>query len=165
MQLLIDGHNLIAKLPNIHLDEADDEEKLITLLRRYQARSRFKITVFFDSGHGFHLAKKISRVSITVHYARHGSSADNLIISHLRKARNPRQIRVITSDMAIQRVAYQVQAEIISATDFVPNLIPTPTPIPIRNDDPSTQEDITLSEDEVDAWLDLFEGNTPSSSP
>ena len=39
MPVLIDGHNLIAKLPGIHLDDPDDEERLVERLRRYQART------------------------------------------------------------------------------------------------------------------------------
>ena len=47
MPLLIDGHNLIAKLPSISLDDPHDETQLVELLRRYRARTGKRIQVIF----------------------------------------------------------------------------------------------------------------------
>ncbi len=47
MPLLIDGHNLIGRLPDLRLDDPDDEAKLVARLRTYCARTRKRITAVF----------------------------------------------------------------------------------------------------------------------
>ncbi len=37
MSLIIDGHNLIGILPDIQLDQPDDEPRLLERLRAYRA--------------------------------------------------------------------------------------------------------------------------------
>lgn len=44
MHWLIDGHNLIGKMPTLHLDDPHDEEKLVQILQQYRARTGHKIT-------------------------------------------------------------------------------------------------------------------------
>ena len=48
MNYLIDGHNLIAKIPGLSLSMPDDEERLVELLNRFGQHSRGKLEVFFD---------------------------------------------------------------------------------------------------------------------
>lgn len=38
MSYIIDGHNLIGVLPDIHLNQPDDEQRLLARLRGYRAR-------------------------------------------------------------------------------------------------------------------------------
>ena len=49
MQWLIDGHNLIGQMPNLRLDDPDDEAKLLQYLRNFRARTGHRITVVFDA--------------------------------------------------------------------------------------------------------------------
>ena len=53
MPILIDGHNLIGRLPAISLQDPDDEEKLARMLSSYRARTGKSITVVFDPGGEF----------------------------------------------------------------------------------------------------------------
>ena len=51
MHYLIDGHNLIARVPGLSLADPDDEVKLLQLLKRWAvADARRKVTVIFDKG-------------------------------------------------------------------------------------------------------------------
>ena len=50
MPLLIDGHNLIGRLPDLRLDDPQDEAKLVARLRVYHARTGKRVTVVFDRG-------------------------------------------------------------------------------------------------------------------
>lgn len=150
MLVLIDGHNLIAKLSDIQLDEADDEEKLILKLRRYRARTGRRIVVIFDPGLGYKLASKKTEGGVTIQYAPHGKSADQLIMKRLYKAKDPGQIMVVTSDRAVQRVARQVRASVVSSTDFAAEL--NKPPPNGQNED----VDVKLSEHEIEEWLKLF---------
>ncbi len=149
MLVLVDGHNLIGKLPDISLEDADDEARLITKLRRYRARTGRNIIVFFDSGGSYKAPRKQSKGGISVHYAPRNKTADHLIINYLQKTRDPRHILLVSSDRAIQQVARQVSARIISSTDFSRELEPRPS---LQED----ETDVQLSAEEIEAWLSLF---------
>ena len=58
MPILIDGHNLIGRLPAISLQDPDDEDKLVRLLKSYQARTGKSLTVVFDAGPASALSHK-----------------------------------------------------------------------------------------------------------
>jgi len=149
MLILVDGHNLIAALPDISLAEADDEEKLILKLRRYRARTGRQIAVFFDAGAAFQTAKKKSQGGLKIRYAPHNSTADRLIINRLKKIRNPAEVLVVTSDRAIQQAARRAKVRVMSSAEFVQELDILSVTI-------SETQEITLSEEEVEEWLTLF---------
>ena len=48
MPYLIDGHNLIPKIPGLSLEMLDDEDRLIELLQEFARVRRQRIEVFFD---------------------------------------------------------------------------------------------------------------------
>jgi hypothetical protein len=149
MLVLIDGHNLIAKIPDISLNEADDEEKLILKIRQYRAKTGRRVHLIFDSGGEYKPASKQTRGGITIQYAPHGKTADELIVSCLQKSKHPQQILVVTSDRRVQSKAKQVRAKVISSTDFAAELPPSfETTTGVAN--------IKLSEDEIEEWLNLF---------
>ena len=50
MPFLIDGHNVIAALPDIELEDPHDEAKLVFKLRAWTGRERRKAIVVFDGG-------------------------------------------------------------------------------------------------------------------
>src|SRR5262245_17638894 len=50
MPYLIDGHNLIARLPDINLADPHDEAELVLRLRSFAARSKKQCVVIFDQG-------------------------------------------------------------------------------------------------------------------
>jgi len=149
MLVLVDGHNLIAQLADIQLDEADDEEKLVLKLGQYCARTGRKVVVIFDPGLSYKPANKSTRGRVTVQYAPHGKSADQLIMKRLYKAKNPQQIMVVTSDRAIQQEARQVRAKVISSSDFAAELNRPP-------ESHHSEVEIQLSEREIEDWLALF---------
>jgi len=47
-RIVIDGHNLIPKVPGIHLADPDDENKLIQMIGEYCRLSRTRADLFFD---------------------------------------------------------------------------------------------------------------------
>jgi len=55
MPILIDGHNLIGRMPVLSLADPDDERQLVTLLLAYRARTKKAVTVVFDPGEVFAL--------------------------------------------------------------------------------------------------------------
>jgi predicted RNA-binding protein with PIN domain len=148
--ILIDGHNLIGQLGTISLQDPEDEEKLVELLRSYQARTGKTITVVFDPGGGFALPWSGYSGSVEVLFAPHGGSADALIIRRVRQSRQPGEWLVVTSDRELGRAAMQSGARVQTAEAFAADL-----ERPQETD--SESKDVLLSPEEVAAWLTLFE--------
>lgn len=152
MQWLIDGHNLIGSMPNIGLDEADDEEQLLAYLSRYRARTGHKVTVFFDAGQTYHPATKQTRRGVTAQYAPYGQTADQLIKKRLRRVKNPQAVAVVTSDQAVQQAARFVQVRVVSSSEFAQELLGLSSPS-VKEEN---RAEIKLSTEEVEAWLEIF---------
>ena len=150
MQWLIDGHNLIGQMPNLRLDDPNDEEKLLGYLRRYRARTGHSLTVIFDAGQTYQSGSKQNRGGISIQFVSSGQIADQAIVRRIRKVRNPQEMMVVTSDQAVAQVARQVGVRVTSAGEFAQQLLQTN---PTEEDD---RADVNLTTDEVDEWLDIF---------
>ena len=150
MKWLIDGHNLIGHMPNLRLDDPNDEEKLLGYLRRFRARTGHSLTVIFDAGQAFQTGSKQSRGGITVQFVSSGQIADQALVRRIRSAKNPQEIMVVTSDQAVAQVARQVGVRVTSAQEFAQQLLQTN---PTGEDD---RANVNLTTDEVDEWLDIF---------
>ena len=151
MPILIDGHNLIGRLPAISLQDPDDEEKLARLLSSYRARTGKAITVVFDPGGAFALPKRRRLGGVEVVFASHGSSADSAIARRVRKTRNPGEWLVVTSDRELSETVGRLGARVQSAEEFALDMTESAGASPDWRETPP-------SPDEVDSWLALFEG-------
>jgi len=140
-------------MPHLHLDDPNDEEKLLQHLRRYRAKTGHSITVIFDPGHSYQPGQTKKEGGITIQFAPPGKTADQLIIRRIRKVKNPQAVIVVTSDRAVQEAARQARIRVIEAGAFAQQLLPMP---PAQAEDEGQQADINLSPDEVDEWLALF---------
>lgn len=125
MTLIIDGHNLIGALPDIQLNEPDDEARLLARLRAYRSFSRQDMIVFFDSGDLPTPAgppPNWSSPGVTVRFARPGQTADDAIVAFLRSRPQPGQYAVVTNDVELLARAQAVGASVLRANDFVVKL-------------------------------------------
>ena len=150
MPVLIDGHNLIGRMPALSLQDPDDEEKLVRLLVSYRARTGKSLTVVFDPGGGASLAQTRRVGGIEVVFAASGSSADHIIARRVRRSRNPVDWLVITSDHQLARDVADYGARVQSASDFASQL-------KRPSEDAPEQKNVPPTPDEVEAWLALFE--------
>ena len=150
---MIDGHNLIGRLPTVSLQDPDDEDQLIRMLVSYRARTGRRITVVFDPGGGFALSKVRRQGGIEVVFAPHGSSADTVIARRVRRSRDPRGWLVVTSDRQLAQTVTRLGARVRSAV--VPDL--TPASEAAQGDALPPDKDTPPTPEEVDAWLALFE--------
>jgi predicted RNA-binding protein with PIN domain len=150
MPLLIDGHNLIGRLPDLSLEDPDDEALLVQRLRRYCLRHRRRATVVFDAGLPGGAALDLSAPPVEVVFSSPSSTADAVIRERIQRARDPRGLLVVSSDRSVQEAARLRGARVEAAEDFAARL-DQPSP-------PQAQEgERTLSEDEVMEWLEVFE--------
>lgn len=151
MSYLIDGHNLIGQLPDLQLDDPDDEAKLVQKLIGWSARTRRQCVVVFDAGLPGGTSR-MSTKSVRVVFASHTSSADKVIIDRIYKEKHPKNWTVVSSDNGVLDIAKRQGMQTIKAVEFARLL---DRPVPIRPD-LGEAVDVKLSADEVDEWLKLF---------
>lgn len=99
---LIDGHNLIAALPDISLADPDDEQQLLTKLERLFARVPGRVVVVFDPGPNPPLdAPPPPRGRVEAIFARPPDRADDVLMQMIRRDPNPKHVTVVTGDREI----------------------------------------------------------------
>ncbi|MCP5099698.1 MAG: NYN domain-containing protein [Chloroflexi bacterium] len=156
MHYYIDGHNLIGKIPDISLSDPDDEIQLVLRLRQWAAaRRKRKITVIFDGGMPGGKSVNLSTSSVRVVFASEGRTADALLIVRIRKAKNPREYQLVTSDQQIIAVANKKKMPVIRSEKFAMRLSKEPEER-LAASRPLLEDDPVVSKKEVAEWMDLF---------
>ncbi|MDY6878604.1 MAG: NYN domain-containing protein [Chloroflexota bacterium] len=153
MPLLIDGHNLIGRLPNLRLDDPDDEAKLVARLRAYCARTGKHATVIFDRGLPGGPSRELSGGGVKVVFAATGHTADGILRERVRRARDPRGLTVVTSDHEVIAVVQAGGARVKRSEEFAAQLS-VPRSVGVEKE--KKEED--LSAEEVKEWLHIFGG-------
>jgi predicted RNA-binding protein with PIN domain len=149
MPFLIDGHNLIGQMPDLRLDDPDDEAKLVSLLRAYCARENRRATVVFDHGLPGGWSESLSGAGVRVIFASAGRDADGILRERIRNARDPRGLMVISSDREVIAAAKAGKVRVMRAEVFATRLgVPTKT---VRE-----EHDVQVSPEEVEEWLRVF---------
>ena len=181
MHYLIDGHNLIASINDISIEDPNDEIKLILRLRRWSAAGRKRrVTVIFDGGLPGGEARHLSTGPVKVVFAPEGKTADNLLIHRLRKVRNPTEFTLISSDREVLSAAKNKRVPTITSRSFAKQLPGEPaerqleivaegkaTPVQVDKD----EQDPEIGKEDVAEWLELFRndqasiGDKPSPIP
>jgi hypothetical protein len=150
MPYLIDGHNLIPKL-GLRLDSMDDENELIAILQEYCRLERKQVEVYFDGAPTPHAGTR-SLGNVTAHFVPLGTTADDAIRKRLKRmGKNAKNWTIVSSDRQVQAEARSMQANIIASDEFAKQLKQA------RDTAPKPTNDRTLSKQEVDDWLKLFE--------
>jgi predicted RNA-binding protein with PIN domain len=141
MTYIIDGHNLIGVLPDIHLGDPNDEARLLERLRSYRARAPLRagpMIVFFDAGPGSdetspgiparRPGRRTSGYSpgVDARFAGPGQTADDAIVAFLRGVPEPGQYAVVTDDQELTRRVRALGASATRASEFATRLAPRP---------------------------------------
>ena len=151
MPVLIDGHNLIGRLPDIDLEDPHDEARLVSRLQAYAGRTGKRVTVVFDRGLPGGRSQALSGGRVEVVFAPTGRNADRVLMERIQESRNPRGLAVVTSDREVIAAAERRDARVVRSEEFVEVLDPSPVA------PGGAKEDVNLSADEVDQWLRLFQ--------
>lgn len=151
MPYLIDGHNLIPKIPGMSLTNLDDEEQLIDLLQAFCRARRQKVEVFFDQAPpGRTGTRQVGLVK--VHSVGRPASADDAIRLRLERiGREAPNWKVVSSDHRVQAEARSRRAEVISSEAFADALRAAVQEGGRRREDTSA-----VPPGEIDEWLRLF---------
>jgi predicted RNA-binding protein with PIN domain len=153
MPYMIDGHNLLGQLRDISLDDANDEALLVQKLTSFAARTGKHCVVIFDYG----LPGGKSRMStraVQVVFASQRSSADRVMLERIGKLKDPRNWTAVSSDNEVINAARIRRMQVLNSLEFA-DLLQSP---PKREIDAGEAENIHLSAEEVDEWLDFFKG-------
>ncbi len=118
MALVIDGHNLIGAMPDIQLNEPDDEARLLARLRSYRARNGQSLIVFFDSGDLPASTPNMSSPGVMVRFSAPGQTADDAIVDFLLTRGQPGQYAVVTNDADLAWRVRSAGASVMRASDF-----------------------------------------------
>lgn len=155
MPYLIDGHNLIGQMPDISLDDPNDEAMLVQKLIAFNARTRKKCVVVFDHG----VPGGVSRMStkqVQVVFAPVRSSADLVMIERIGHAADKTQWTVVSSDRDVLAAARRNRMAVMDALAFA-ELLRAPQPAAAPADiDPGEATDVQMSPDDVDEWMAFF---------
>jgi len=148
MSYLIDGHNLIPKIPGVNLDDLDDEQHLIELLQEYFRCIRKKAVLFFDRGKPGNRSIQNTEF-LQVHFVRLPSTADQAIIAFLKNQGGAaRKFTVISSDHEVCDAVHHFGARVLSSDLFASML----------SDGEDRHKKIKNSHaKEIDYWLKKFQ--------
>lgn len=151
-KIVIDGHNLIPKVPGIRLSDPDDENKLIHMVGEYCRLSRTRADLFFDgapAGSG----TRSKHGLVNVHHVKVGHTADDAIIRHLRKeGANARSILVVSSDNRVKAESRALRAEVMNSEQFAQTMLNTLNSPTVSE----SKRELPPSSEEVDEMLDLM---------
>jgi hypothetical protein len=148
MPYIIDGHNLIGKLPGIQLSDPEDERQLAEELQVFAHRTRRRLTVYFDRGTPG--GRDIRAGLVSLKFVS-GRTADQAIAAHLRSlGGDASNWTVVTSDHEVQAEARAAGARVLSSETFVGMLGDEDDKSPTGRQTP------TLSEGEIAEWEALF---------
>lgn len=153
MPYLIDGHNLIPKIPGFSLRLIDDEQKLIQVLQDFCRVQRKTVDVYFDNASPGQPARQ-GFGQVTAYFVRQGTPAD-LAIQHrlVHMGKGAANWTVVSSDQAVQRAARQSGAKILSSDQFASLLASSlGQPGSLEKDRSQHSE----SQEDVEDWLKLF---------
>jgi uncharacterized protein len=148
MPYLIDGHNLIPKIPGIKLNDLDDEQALFDLLSNHFKTLRKKAFVFFDRGAPGSTSIR-NTVFLSAIFVNMPSSADQAIINHLKElGGDARNYTIITSDHWVADHTRAIGASVVSSETFAQALF---------MDNHKPIEKIKTIPDDIDYWLKKFQ--------
>lgn len=160
MHYLIDGHNLIAQMPDIALDDPNDEILLVLRLRSWVAGGRRRrVTVIFDGGLPGGRSRFHSSQQLNVIFASEGRTADALLIRRIQKVKNPAEHTLVSSDLQIINAARARRMKHLSSKEFARRLSEygqkdESATLPRAPDEAA---ELVVSQEEVAEWLALFD--------
>jgi len=163
MPLLIDGHNLIGRLPDLSLSDPNDEAKLIAQLKAYVAHTGRQITVVFDPAPNSDLLdfghRKYREGKLEVIYAPPGHKADDVIREIVGQAKDRKGLIVVTADGALAHFTRQCGVRVQPPAEFMRGLQQ------MLNAAADADEKPAAGKAEVEEWAKVFKEPAPPPKP
>lgn len=148
---LIDGHNLIGFVPDIALDDPNDEALLVQKLISFTARTKKQCVVVFDYGLPGGTSRMSTR-SVQVVFASQRSNADKVMIARIGKIKDPLNWTIVTSDREVKAIARGRNMSVLTLEEFAKLMESPPEPVI----DAGEAVHLNITAEEVDEWLKVF---------
>jgi predicted RNA-binding protein with PIN domain len=134
LRYLIDGNNLIGKIPQLRkIKDNLSRDRLILLLQRYLNSSKVKLTIFFD---GYPVETIKSNLEIIFSYNK---TADECIKKRIENSVRNKNLIVVSSDCEVFAYAKECGCYPIKSEEFYKKLISTNS---INEDEKPSTSDI-----------------------
>ncbi len=152
MPYIIDGHNLIPKIPGLSLQDIEDEIQLVKMLQEFCRINRKRVEVFFDNAPpGQPVARNYG--SVVARFVREGGTADQAIHSKLKRlGGEARNWTVVSSDREVQVNARNLRSKVISSEVFAQQLME----VLGESAESPLDSQSELSPQEVEKWMQIF---------
>ena len=157
---LIDGHNLIGFVPDIALDDPNDEALLVQKLISFTARTKKQCVVVFDYGLPGGTSRMSTR-SVQVVFASQRSNADKVMIARIGKIKDPLNWTIVTSDREVKAIARGRNMSVLTSEEFAALMESPPEPVI----DVGESAHLNITAEEVDEWLKVFGDFEPPPPP
>jgi predicted RNA-binding protein with PIN domain len=153
---IIDGHNLIPKVPGLSLGDIDDEQALIELLQTYSRVRRRQLVVYFDDAPPGQAGERVVG-TVRAHFVPSRMEADQAIRRRLAAAgRGAKNLTVVSSDRGVQAEARAAGAKVVPSEVFAGELLAAEEAARKAPGLAALAGD-RVSPEEVKRWLKLFE--------
>ncbi|MFQ3566854.1 MAG: NYN domain-containing protein [Aggregatilineales bacterium] len=157
MRYLIDGHNLIAALPDISLDDPHDEAKLVEKLRSFCVGRGAQCTVVFDNGLPGGRAPALSTTQVEVIFAGSNTNADRILQERICNQKDVRAMTVVSSDREVRAAAARRRIAVLRNDEFArllarPAAATRPAPKALSDDDEKPRSSLA----DINYWMEHF---------
>jgi len=153
MPYIIDGHNLIPKVPGLSLAAIDDEHQLIQKLQDFCRRRRKKVEVYFDNAAPGQAGVR-TYGNVAVRFVRAKQTADQAIENRLKRmGRAARNWTIVSSDHRVQAAARAAHAKIMRSEDFAALLT---SHQPQTKESAEKDPNLALDQQQINEWAELF---------
>ena len=146
MKYIIDGYNLIGKLPHIQLSSKEKHNDLKDYLQNRLNSNDTALVVFdgksVENTMGIHEGVG----DIIFYFTEYGETADSYIINYCQMLTNKKSVVFVSSDKEVQTEIHRDRGVCISSTQFINTIIKTD----VFDSKPNP------SEDDTDYWLNVM---------
>jgi predicted RNA-binding protein with PIN domain len=116
--VIVDGNNVMGQRVGWHRNKSAAQQQLIGEVKHLALSQNEPHILVFDARPGSAVPDKWNHPLLTIQYARHGSSADELILEWVYGHSQDFEVSVVTSDRALTRQVQVLGAKVMPSGAF-----------------------------------------------
>jgi len=165
---LIDGNNLLYACHACAPGPPIGRHRLVALVQQWGKRQGEKVVLVFDGPRPTPaLEQQMSVEGVDLHFSGH-QTADDVLIQMIEQKSHGDQVQLVSSDRAIRHVATLHHCQSIPSESFVGELVnpdDTEPPTQPKNQPLRPEKPASISEKEVDDWVDQMSDDDDDTPP
>jgi predicted RNA-binding protein with PIN domain len=116
--VIVDGNNVMGQRVGWHRNKSAAQQQLIDEVKHIALSQNEPYILVFDARPRSTEPDKCNHSLFTIQYARHGSSADELILEWIYRHSQDSEVSVVTSDRALTRQIHALGAKVMPSGTF-----------------------------------------------